>query len=128
LCFDINFLLQALSSAGDDARNKSESSQKALMKRLFPDVNASAVGDKNHEKWVEHFVDEVKKCVVAAEQPIASSASDEDKHREDMEQLEKQVNHYKEVLAETVRKEISQNPPDSCPMVVGHTFFWKMYF
>ncbi len=73
------------------------------MKRLFPDVSVADSGAaESLENWVERFAVEVKKSV-SASKPAAAPAPDESKHKAEVSHLEKQVNHYKEVLAQTVR-------------------------
>ena len=48
------------SSAASEARLTSESSQRDLMKRLFPDVTLTS-DEKDHEKWFEDFATAVNK-------------------------------------------------------------------
>ncbi len=108
---------QDLPGAMSKAKSDTESSQRALLKRLFPEVEVAAEQEScDHHKWMESFAEAahtvtrylmltlLKDCdgqnSVFFSAKITSEASEASKEKG---QLEKQVDHYKNILARTVR-------------------------
>lgn len=82
------------------AKSDSENAHKALLQRLFPEVGVTSCG-QSHEQWLEEFSTEVKKHFQTS---IASNGKDhEDESAETVEQLQKKIANYKNILAHTVR-------------------------
>ena len=81
-------------------KRDSDLAEVALLERLFPDIDP--VDSSDHQRWLEDFAGKVRTRLDAAEARVAELEDKEDMG-EEVRDLEKQVQHYKNVLAQTVR-------------------------
>ena len=94
-----------MSGAIEKAKTDFESSHKALLQRLFPDVKVDSSKKQDLNSFTESLAEKLKvnaksaveKAAKESSQKASSAASDEE-----VKKLEKQVDQYKTVLAQTV--------------------------
>ena len=84
----------------EKAKNERDSSNEALLQRLFPNVKVSKSQPGKHEAWLETFAKSLQDQIKVKEAPKNEVTPKVD--TEEISKLEKQVEQYKSVLAQTV--------------------------
>lgn len=83
----------------EKAKSERDSTNEALLQRLFPNVKVSKSQPGKHEAWLETFAKSLQDQIKAKEEPKKEVAKVD---TEEISKLEKQVEQYKTVLAQTV--------------------------
>lgn len=92
-----------MSGAIEKAKTDFESSHRALLQRLFPDVKVDASKKQDLNSFTEGLAQKLKSEAKSALEKAAQESSQKSSSSdEEVKKLEKQVDQYKTVLAQTV--------------------------
>ena len=91
-----------MSGAIEKAKTDFESSHRALLQRLFPDVKVDSSKKQDLNSFTESLAQKLKAEAKSALEKAKQESNQKSSSDEEVKKLEKQVDQYKTVLAQTV--------------------------